>query len=151
MNIGIVGTKKFNNYRLLTNIINEIIKKGQLSNIRIFSFREFGYNVRTNSTFGVNYLVKKYSELHQYPLKYFETQWQSFDDPDSFTKEKDGRQYNSKAPLIRNKQLLNDIDILIIIHKDEYDLKDLIEKASKREILIFEFNLLKLIKTNSKF
>jgi hypothetical protein len=146
MNIGIVGTKKFNNYRLLTNIINEVIKKGQISNIRIYSFRDFGYNIKTNSTFGVNYLVKKFSDLHQFPLTFLDTPWNDFDDPDSFVKENDGRQYNSKAPFIRNKNLLNKIDILIILHKDEYDLKDLIKKSTQRGITIFEFPLLKLIK-----
>ena len=148
MKIGIVGTKKFNNYRLLTNIINEIIKKGQLSSIELFSFKEFGYNVRTNSTFGVNYLLKKYSELHQYPLKFIETEWNNFDDPEAQEKESNGRIYNAKAPIARNKKILNQIDFLIVLHKEEYDLKDLISKAKDREIVVFEFNFKKLIKNN---
>lgn len=151
MNIGIIGTKKFNNYRLITNIINEIIRKGQISQIKLLSFREFGYNIKTNSTFGVNYLVKKYSELHQFPLTFIDTPWNNFDDPDSFVKENedDGRQYNSKAPFIRNKNMLNNVDFLIIIHKNEYDLLDLIKKAKERDVLFFEFPLLELIKPPS--
>lgn len=145
MNIGIVGSKKFTNYHLFHSIVNKIIKRGRLSDLNFYTLKELTFVKETGETLGLSSIVINYCEMNHFPLSVLDAKWDDLTAPGALVREKNGRQYNAKALFQRNENFINFIDILIIIHQEDYEnYEDLVKKAKAKKIHIFDFNFSKM-------
>lgn len=144
MNIGIVGSKNFNNFHLFNSIVNKIIKRSGFSDLHFYSFKEFSFIKETGEAKGLTAVVLHYCEVNQFPVALLDIKWDDINSPNAIVKEKNGKKYNARALFERNEKFIQTIDILILIHQDDYDIQDLVEKAKKKKILVLDFNFSKM-------
>lgn len=144
MNIGVIGSKNFNNFHLLNSIINKIIKRSGFSDLHFYSLKEFSFIKETGEPTGLTAVLLHYCELNQFPVVLLDAKWDDINSPNAIIKEKNGKKYNARALFDRNDKFIQTIDLLILIHQEDYDFQDLVERAKKKKILILDFNFLKM-------
>lgn len=144
MNIGIAGSKKFNNYHLLNSILNKIIKRTGFNDLHFYVLKEFSFIKETGEVTGLTATVHHYCETNHFPVYMLDAKWDDLNAPNALIKEKNGRKYNARALFERNEKFINQIDVLILIHQEDYELDDLLPRAQKKKIPVFNFNFAKM-------
>ena len=86
MNIGIVGSRTFNNFKLFEDKLNEIIKNYDISNIV------------SGGAYGADKLAEIYSKKYNYNIIIHLPEWDK---------------YGKSAGYVRNKLIINDSDLII--------------------------------------
>lgn len=75
----------------------------------------------------------------------FPADWDDINVPENYIKiNKFGKKYNSKAGFMRNQDMADYADALIAVHNGSPGTRDMISRATKRGLKVFEYDIRKL-------
>ena len=117
MNIGVVGSRSFNDYPLLEKTLNEIIEHIQ-QNHKVG--REEPITIVSGGASGADTWAEIYSIKHNCGLKVFEAEW---------------NKYGKKAGIMRNKDIVEASDMIVAFWDGESrGTLNTITEAKKRDV-----------------
>lgn len=142
MKIGVFGSKDFNSYKLLCHIINKIIKETKISNISFYTTDEDFFDKESGINYGISHFLEMYCDLYQFPMKRYPIEWDNvLTSPNPIVKERNGKKYNARAPFERNEKIIIECDIILLLHKNESEFKNIAELCKKHNKILFNFDL----------
>ncbi len=88
MNIGVVGSRKYRNYRALEGVLKNYIKDNNINEVKIIS----------GGALGADKMAERFASENNYPIQIFEPNWTL---------------YGKKAGFCRNEIIVKNSDVII--------------------------------------
>lgn len=129
MNLIIAGGRDFDNWHLLWESLERILKDTDKSTITIFC----------GMAKGADTLGKQYALLNNIPVKPFPADWDNLDAPGAVIKTtKSGKKYNSKAGILRNQEMIDAGATHLVAYWDQKSkgTADMIKRATKSGLAV---------------
>lgn len=119
--IAIIGSRTFNNHRLLQTTVDNYIKDNDITEVTIVS----------GGAKGADTIGAKYAEFNDYKLIVHEADWKDLTQPGARIKTNQYGKYNANAGHYRNTLIINDADVVIAFTNGSPGTANSIHKAKK--------------------
>lgn len=120
MKIAVIGSRNFNDYKLLTMVLK-------------------GFKVKTivsGGASGADALAERFAKEYNIPIQIFKADWQDFSEP-CVVKVNNFGKYNALAGHKRNEKVVSDVDVVIAFWDGKSaGTKDAIKKAESKGITV---------------
>ncbi len=131
MNIAIIGSRDFNNYKVLEEKIHLIIYEENEN-----SFKDV--TIVSGGAKGADSLGAQYATKHGLKLIVHEAKWKDLTHPNARIKSNQYGEYDANAGHRRNTLIINDADIIVAFHNGSPGTANSLKKAYSLKKKVYE-------------